>query len=156
MHTALTGLSALMEHRSLLCCVQLVQTYTRGMLPGLWPYIWSCVIMKVGADRAQQLAPHLSIKPSGPGRHHTSIHVQRLSPRVGSAASAPQPIAPHTICMAKTAIAAVYLACQSQAGGLCMLALHATGSDDAGSSSAAAQQAAHRLCIGQVAFTGRR
>ena len=30
-----------------LWCVQLVQTYTRGMLPGLWPYIWSCVIMKV-------------------------------------------------------------------------------------------------------------
>ncbi|CAK0774062.1 hypothetical protein CVIRNUC_004130 [Coccomyxa viridis] len=31
----------------------LVQTYTRGMLPGLWPYIWSCVIMK--ALQAQNL-----------------------------------------------------------------------------------------------------
>ena len=36
------------EQETYLCClVQLVQTYTRGMLPGLWPYIWSCVIMKV-------------------------------------------------------------------------------------------------------------
>ena len=32
-----------------LWCAQLVQTYTRGMLPGLWPYIWSCVIMKVSS-----------------------------------------------------------------------------------------------------------
>ena len=32
-----------------LWCAQLVQTYTRAMLPGLWPYIWSCVIMKVSS-----------------------------------------------------------------------------------------------------------
>ncbi|BDA44364.1 probable multidrug and toxin extrusion protein 1 [Coccomyxa sp. Obi] len=32
---------------------KLVAVYTRGMIPGLWPYIWSCVIMK--ALQAQNL-----------------------------------------------------------------------------------------------------
>ena len=27
--------------------VQLVQIYCRGILPGLWPFIWSLIIMKV-------------------------------------------------------------------------------------------------------------
>jgi hypothetical protein len=36
--------------------LQLVAVYTRGMIPGLWPYIWSCVIMKVMAPMNQYTA----------------------------------------------------------------------------------------------------
>ncbi len=39
--------------------LQLVAVYTRGMIPGLWPYIWSCVIMKVSTPSIalQQTSP---------------------------------------------------------------------------------------------------
>ena len=80
------------EHQSQPLCAQLVQTYTRGMLPGLWPYIWSCVIMKVGPTEHHQAAPQLCIRSSGPGKSYTSLHVQRPVPRFALAASGQQPL----------------------------------------------------------------
>ena len=34
--------------------LQLVEVYCRGMIPGLWPYILSCVIMKVRGAASPQ------------------------------------------------------------------------------------------------------
>ena len=114
----------LAEYLSLPCCVQLVQIYTRGMLPGLWPYIWSCVIMKVGAREYANVAPQMSIRSSGPGQGHTSLHLQRPVPRVASAASAQQLLRLTKVIMASITTVTVKLArqgpkLQAPACGLC-------------------------------------
>lgn len=65
-----------------LWCVQLVQTYTRGMLPGLWPYIWSCVIMKV-SSHIECSSKHLKSSTSAGLSillRSDHLHLQRAGP----------------------------------------------------------------------------